>query len=82
MLSFSSLPSISINSILYFSYLGLGLNEGRKRILEHGSNHSTIIKSKCINPLVNTKWTYGGLEYTIQGNLSECRNNVKQTTLT
>ncbi|KAK6642040.1 hypothetical protein RUM44_013763 [Polyplax serrata] len=49
------------------SYLGLGLNEGRKLIFNHQSNNSTTVKSDCINPLVKTKWKYNGVEYSLQG---------------
>lgn len=55
-------------NIYTHSYLGLGLNEGRKSVLQVGNaNNSQILKSECINPLVNTKWKHGGKEYSVQG---------------
>ncbi|EEB20160.1 Ectonucleoside triphosphate diphosphohydrolase 5 precursor, putative [Pediculus humanus corporis] len=48
------------------SYLGLGLNEGRKRIFLKELQESNNVKSSCINPSVKKYWKYGGVDYTIQ----------------
>ncbi|XP_021913733.1 ectonucleoside triphosphate diphosphohydrolase 5 isoform X1 [Zootermopsis nevadensis] len=50
------------------SYLGLGLMAARKEILSVGNvQDSTTLRSKCINPIINTKWSYGGVTYAVMG---------------
>ena len=49
------------------SYLGVGLMAARHSILltgQQGQNLSVV--SDCVNPVVNTKWSYAGKTYNIR----------------
>ncbi|KAF0288136.1 Ectonucleoside triphosphate diphosphohydrolase 5 [Amphibalanus amphitrite] len=50
------------------SYLGIGLMAARHTILTAGldGQNSSVI-SECVNPVVTTKWSYGGKTYNISG---------------
>ncbi|XP_003707532.1 ectonucleoside triphosphate diphosphohydrolase 5 isoform X2 [Megachile rotundata] len=71
-------------SVYTHSYLGMGLMAARKEILTHGmnlenANPKTVIevRSECINPIVSTKWNYGGLNYLIKGPVNGTHKLVK-----
>jgi len=50
------------------SYLGLGLMAARKEVLLFGNAEgSTTLRSKCINPIIKTDWSYAGATYTVMG---------------
>ncbi|KAK6637796.1 hypothetical protein RUM44_008218 [Polyplax serrata] len=50
------------------SFLGLGLNEARLRILKLGANRfQTNFRTVCLNPHTKTNWTYRGVTYTVEG---------------
>lgn len=50
------------------SYLGLGLMAARKEILSFGNAQgTTTLRSKCINPIIKTDWSYAGVTYTVMG---------------
>nr|XP_045613674.1 ectonucleoside triphosphate diphosphohydrolase 5-like isoform X2 [Procambarus clarkii] len=65
------LTSISLlhkNLNLYtHSYLGLGLMAARASVLLQHKGEDGIIRSPCINPIIDHQWTYGGETYTIRG---------------
>ncbi|XP_050735152.1 ectonucleoside triphosphate diphosphohydrolase 5-like isoform X3 [Eriocheir sinensis] len=65
------LTSISLlrkNLNLYtHSYLGLGLMAARKAILMRHQGKDGIIRSPCVNPIVDYQWSYGGETYTVRG---------------
>ncbi|XP_067011798.2 ectonucleoside triphosphate diphosphohydrolase 5 isoform X2 [Anabrus simplex] len=55
-------------TIYTHSYLGLGLMAARKAILSVGNEKdSRVLKSECINPIISTEWTYGGVTYKVEG---------------
>lgn len=49
------------------SYLGLGLMAARKAILLQHQGKDGVIRSPCVNPIVDYQWTYGGETYTVRG---------------
>ncbi|KAK8729326.1 hypothetical protein OTU49_008764 [Cherax quadricarinatus] len=65
------LTSISLlhkNLNLYtHSYLGLGLMAARQAVLLQHKGEDGIIRSPCINPIIDHQWTYGGETYTVRG---------------
>ncbi|CAK9803176.1 Nucleoside diphosphate phosphatase ENTPD5 [Anthophora quadrimaculata] len=74
-------------SVYTHSYLGMGLMAARKEILTHGMNldnanpKTTIeVRSECVNPIVSTKWGYGGLNYLIKGPINGTHKLVKTQT--
>ncbi|XP_076183157.1 nucleoside diphosphate phosphatase ENTPD5-like isoform X2 [Ptiloglossa arizonensis] len=71
-------------SIYTHSYLGMGLMAARKEILTHGMNLNNVhpkgtieVRSECINPIVSTEWSYGGLNYLVRGPVNETHKLVK-----
>lgn len=51
----------------FISYLGLGLMAARKAILLQHQESEGVIKSPCVNPIINNhQWTYGGQTYSIR----------------
>ncbi|XP_071541728.1 ectonucleoside triphosphate diphosphohydrolase 5-like isoform X6 [Panulirus ornatus] len=64
----SSISLLHKNLNLYtHSYLGLGLMAARKSILLQHKGEDGIIRSPCVNPIVDHQWTYGEETYTIRG---------------
>ncbi|XP_043503174.1 ectonucleoside triphosphate diphosphohydrolase 5 isoform X1 [Polistes fuscatus] len=71
-------------SVYTHSYLGMGLMAARKEILMHGMNIKNttekgpiVIRSECINPIVNTEWSYGGKNYIVKGPVNGTFKTVK-----
>ncbi|XP_034190450.1 nucleoside diphosphate phosphatase ENTPD5 isoform X2 [Osmia lignaria lignaria] len=69
-------------SVYTHSYLGMGLMAARKEILTYGMNldnvnPKTVIQSECINPIVSTEWSYGGVNYIIKGPVNGTHKLVK-----
>ncbi|XP_078042483.1 ectonucleoside triphosphate diphosphohydrolase NTPase isoform X1 [Augochlora pura] len=71
-------------SVYTHSYLGMGLMAARKEIITHGLNldnvnprETTEIRSECVNPIVSTEWSYGGLNYLVKGPISGAHKLVK-----
>ncbi|XP_076236069.1 nucleoside diphosphate phosphatase ENTPD5 isoform X2 [Calliopsis andreniformis] len=71
-------------SIYTHSYLGMGLMAARKAILTHGMNLENPnaktpieIRSECVNPIVSTEWSYGGLNYLVKGPVNGTHKLVK-----
>ncbi|KAK0096013.1 hypothetical protein PV326_006766 [Microctonus aethiopoides] len=61
-------------SLYTYSHLGMGLMAARKAILtsdidlEQLDTTSTVeIRSECINPIVTSAWSYGGIDYLVKG---------------
>ncbi|XP_066957769.1 ectonucleoside triphosphate diphosphohydrolase 5-like isoform X2 [Macrobrachium rosenbergii] len=49
------------------SYLGLGLMAARQAVLLKHRGEDGIIRSPCINPIIDHQWNYGGNTYTVRG---------------
>ncbi|XP_069997430.1 ectonucleoside triphosphate diphosphohydrolase 5 [Penaeus vannamei] len=49
------------------SYLGLGLMAARKEVLLQHKGEDGVIHSPCVNPIIDSQWSYGGETYTIRG---------------
>ncbi|XP_068245641.1 ectonucleoside triphosphate diphosphohydrolase 5-like isoform X2 [Palaemon carinicauda] len=49
------------------SYLGLGLMAARQAVLLKHRGEDGIIRSPCINPIIDHQWSYGGNTYTVRG---------------
>ncbi|XP_015523775.1 ectonucleoside triphosphate diphosphohydrolase 5 isoform X1 [Neodiprion virginianus] len=75
-------------SIYTHSYLGMGLMAARKAILTYGQNleieentpsagSKVEIRSECINPIISTDWSYGGVNYVVKGPLNGTHKVVK-----
>ncbi|KAG0711967.1 Ectonucleoside triphosphate diphosphohydrolase 5 [Chionoecetes opilio] len=48
------------------SYLGLGLMAARKAIMMQHQGEDGVIRSPCINPIVDYQWSYGGDTYNVR----------------
>ncbi|XP_012268935.2 ectonucleoside triphosphate diphosphohydrolase 5 isoform X2 [Athalia rosae] len=75
-------------SIYTHSYLGMGLMAARKEILTYGqskdakanngsSGSKITLHSECINPIISTEWSYGGIKYIVKGPQNETHKVVK-----
>ena len=49
-----------------FSYLGLGLMAARQAVLLKHRGEDGVIRSPCINPIIDHQWRYGGNTYTVR----------------
>lgn len=84
-----SINAFSNNISIYtHSYLGMGLMAARKEILTYGQNVDTKdntvlseteieLRSECINPIITTKWAYGGVNYLVKGPQNGTHKMVK-----
>ncbi|XP_076757379.1 ectonucleoside triphosphate diphosphohydrolase 5-like isoform X1 [Xylocopa sonorina] len=71
-------------SVYTHSYLGMGLMAARKEILTHGMNLDNVnkkdtieVRSECVNPIVSSEWSYGGLNYLVKGPVNGTHKLVK-----
>ncbi|CAL7941964.1 unnamed protein product [Xylocopa violacea] len=71
-------------SVYTHSYLGMGLMAARKEILTHGMSLDNVnkkdtieVRSECVNPIVSSEWSYGGLNYLVKGPVNGTHKLVK-----
>lgn len=71
-------------SVYTHSYLGMGLMAARKEILTNGMNPDNVnqkavteVRSECVNPIVTTEWSYGGLNYLVKGPVNGTHKLIK-----
>ncbi|RXG52155.1 Ectonucleoside triphosphate diphosphohydrolase 5 [Armadillidium vulgare] len=72
----NSVPSDFLSSITLFhkdlklfthSYLGLGLMAGRAAVLNSHRDEEGVVRSPCINPIIETTWEYNSQSFDIHG---------------